>query len=159
MPFGRSSIGGWTDGVIEPTARDAVHRVLGEPSWLDLSDRTFVLLGAASEMGPLPALSRWGAHVIAVDIPEPRLWERILEVARRGTGRISVPARKPVHDDAELPALAGANLLTETPEIGAWLRGFGGPVTVADMTYSDGTMFLLLAAATDSLISDLVGGH
>ena len=143
------------DGVIEPTARAAVHRVMSEPDWLDLSDRTFILLGAGSEMGPLPALSRWGGHVVAVDIPESRLWDRILSVARRGRGRLSVPARKPFVGEAELPSVAGANLLSETPEILAWLRSFDGPLTIADMTYADGTTFLLLAASADALISEL----
>jgi hypothetical protein len=135
-------------GVIEPSCRDAVEKVVANPDWLDLSDRTFVLLGAASEMGALSALCAWGADVVAVDLPDPPVRERIGRAAREGRGRIFLPAADPYH-------VAGADLLVQTPKIAAWLRGFDPPFTVVDDTYADGSRFMLLASATDALMSNL----
>lgn len=44
------------------------------PEWFDLSDRTMVLFGAASEAGPLPWLAKWKANIVAIDLPNPRVW-------------------------------------------------------------------------------------
>jgi hypothetical protein len=52
--------------------------VISHPEWFDLSDRTLVLFGAASEAGPLTWLSKWKANIVAVDLPNERVWERIL---------------------------------------------------------------------------------
>ena len=62
---------------------EAVERVMANPDWLDLSDRTVVVLGAAAEMGPLRTLLRWGADVAAVDLPRKDLWERLIGETRR----------------------------------------------------------------------------
>ena len=148
----RRQLDAWVEaGTIEPSAREAVEKVVANPDWLDLSDRRFVLLGAASEMCALPALCEWGADVIAVDLPRRPLWERILGVARRGRGRVHVPVRA----SGDLEDVAGADLLHDAPEIRAWLDGFDGEMTVADDTYADGSRFLLLAATTDALMRDL----
>ena len=40
-------------GVIEASAAGGVEEVLDNPDWLDLSDQTIVLMGAAAELGPL----------------------------------------------------------------------------------------------------------
>jgi hypothetical protein len=144
----RGQLDRWVDaGVIEPSCRDAVEKVVANPDWLDLSDRRFVLLGAASEMGALSALCAWGADVIAIDLPDPRVRERIEQFAREGTGQVSMPVA-----DEETP---GADLLKHTPEIAAWLRGFDAPYTIVDDTYADGSRFMLLASATDALMSSL----
>ena len=50
-----------------------------------------VVLGAGAEMGPLTALLRWGADVVAVDLPRPALWQRLLDTAHRYAGRLHVP--------------------------------------------------------------------
>jgi hypothetical protein len=145
----RRRLDNWVEaGVIEPSCRDAVEKVVANPDWVDLSDRKFVLLGAASEMGALSAICAWGADVVAVDLPDPRVRERIGLAAREGRGRIFLPATDPHH-------VAGADLLIQTPEIAAWLRGFEPPYTVVDDTYADGSRFMLLASATDALMSDL----
>jgi hypothetical protein len=127
-----------------------VEKVVANPDWLDLSDRRFVILGGASEMGALEALSTWGADIAAIDLPDPHLWERILDKARAGRGRLEIPLR-PV-GPRELTERAGADLLADTPEIGDWLRRIEPPFTMVDDTYADGSRFLLLATATDSLM-------
>ena len=66
---------------------------MGNPDWLDLSDLTVVVLGAAAEMGPLRSLLRWGAHVAAVDLPRKPLWDKLIADTRRLAGSITCPSR------------------------------------------------------------------
>ena len=142
-------------GSIEPSTARAVGAVVEHPDWLDLSDRRIALLGAASEMGPLPLLAKWGADVVAVDLPRPHLWEHILEAALAGSGRLFVPVSKGAsHDD--LPTVAGVDLLAETPEIRSWLAGFEAPLAIGNFAYADGATFVRVAVAADALATDLV---
>ena len=129
-------------GIVEPSFVRAVSAVVENPGWLDLSGMTFVLLGAAAEMGPLEWLCRWGADVVAVDLDRPDVWERIGNVANEGSGRVRFPQRD---------GKRGADLLAQTPEIAAWLRTFDGPLVVGSYAYADGSGFLKLAAALDAL--------
>ena len=77
----------WVDaGVIEPSCAEAVRAVAAHPEWLRLPGRTVAVLGAGAEVGPLAPLLGWGARVIAVDLPRPPVWERILATARRSGG-------------------------------------------------------------------------
>jgi hypothetical protein len=150
----RRQLDGWVERrIIEPSCREAVEKVLANPDWLDLSDRRFVIFGAASEMGPLEALTAWGADVVAVDLPERRVWERILATAREGRGSLSVPVRGGGSDD--LAGAAGADLLRDTAEITGWLAGFDAPFTILDDAYAPGSSFVLVAAASDALMSTL----
>ncbi|MDQ3940171.1 MAG: hypothetical protein M3238_02345 [Actinomycetota bacterium] len=141
-------------GTIEPSGRAALELVLAHPEWLDLSDRHFVLLGAASEMGPLQPLCSWRANVIAVDLPRPALWEHIVGVARAGAGRLHFPTSSA--DAAESTTAAGVDLLTHTPEVRGWLDSFEQPFTVGNYVYADGATFVRLAGAVDVLIDDLL---
>lgn len=77
-------------GVIEPSCADAVRTVAAHPDWLDLSDQSFVILGAGAEMGPVSSLLAWGAEVIAVDLPRPQTWERLRRLASAGAGRLHI---------------------------------------------------------------------
>jgi len=144
------------DGVIEESCRQAVAAVVSEPDWLDLSGTRFVLMGAGSEMGPLESLTRWGAEVIAVDLPRPDLWARILKAAEQGSGTVHVPVRGS-HDGSldSIARVAGADLLSETPEIRNWAAAFGGPMVVGNYVYADGSTFLRLATALDALTTSL----
>lgn len=144
----------WVDAqVIEPSARDALSLVVSNPDWLDLSDRSFAMLGASSEMGPLPSLCSWGANVLAVDLPRPHLWEHISTTARNGSGQVHVPVR--MGGGGELVERAGADLLVDGPEIATWLRGFDEAFTIGNYVYADGTNFVRLAGGVDALITSL----
>jgi hypothetical protein len=137
----------WTAaGVIEPSCARAVTGVLENPDWLDLSGMTFVLLGAAAEMGPLEWLCRWGADVVAVDLDRPAVWERITNVATEGSGRVRFPQRE---------GERGADLLADTPDVVSWLRSIEGPLVVGSYAYADGSSFLKLAAALDAVTTAL----
>ncbi|MDQ4065480.1 MAG: hypothetical protein M3161_05480 [Actinomycetota bacterium] len=152
----RYQLDAWQEkGVMEPSAADALRAVMDNPDWLDLSDRHFALLGAASEMGPLEALSAWGANVIAIDLPRPHLWEHILDVVARGAGRLFAPVRTQ-GSESDLARLAGADLLVDVAAIGAWLRSFDVGFTVGNYVYADGATFVKLSGAVDALIEDLL---
>ena len=143
------------DGIIEPSTGDALRSVINNPGWLDLSDSYFVLLGAASEMGPLEALSAWGANVIAVDLPRPHLWEHILAVTARGSGKLFVPVTDQGTGDG-LAGRAGTDLSTDVAAIDAWLQSFDVPFTIGNYVYADGATFVKVSAAVDALIEDLL---
>jgi hypothetical protein len=147
----------WVErGVVEPAFADALSLVDANPDWLDARDLTVVLVGAAAEMGPIEALSRWGATVVAVDIRRPPVWRRILDAARAGSGRLLAPV--PAAADAEaadLAGVAGADLLTELPEIRAWLDTVDAPLVAGNYAYADGAAFVRVAAAADLLLADL----
>jgi len=138
-------------GVVEPSFAAAIAEVEAHPEWLDARDLTVVLIGAAAEMGPLPALSRWGATLAAVDIRSPRVWEHILTAARSGSGRLLAP----VSGGGDISHTAGADLLTELPEIRAWLDTLDGSLVIGNYAYADGAAFVRVAAAADTLISDV----
>lgn len=70
-------------GIIEPSHAKALREAVAHPEWFDLSDRTMVLFGAASEAGPLPWLAKWKANIIAVDLPNSRVWGKILNTIQK----------------------------------------------------------------------------
>ncbi len=142
-------------GTIEPSCAEAIRTVAQNPDWLDLSDQRFALLGAASEMGPLASLTGWGADVIALDLPAPRVWERIVETALRGRGRVFAPIRPEADKHLDVIEKAGADLITETPQIRDWLATFDD-YTLGNYVYADGGTFVRLAAAVDALVADLL---
>jgi hypothetical protein len=137
-------------GTIEASCAAALHRVMDEPDWLDLSDRAFALLGAGAEMGPLEPLSQWGAHVVAVDVPKDRIWDRIRAAARAGAGTLTVPQGA---DGA-----TGVDLLTQTPELATFLRtaADGMPLTIGSYAYADGARHVQVAHASDALVELLL---
>ena len=146
-------IDGWLDaGVLEPSAAEALQAVVRNPEWLDLSDRTFVLLGASSQMGPLEMLSKWRANIVAVDLPRANLWETILKLVHRGAGRAYVPSASPI-SDSEITEGAGVDLLVDGPRVARWISGFDGPITIGNYVYADGARFVRLAGAVDALIA------
>jgi len=138
----------WVDaGVIEPSCADAVRTVADHPEWLALPDRTVAVLGAGAEMGPLPALLRWGARVAAVDLPRPALWQRVLDTGRRGAGTLLVP----VAGDGEPERTAGADLIAEVPAVAEWLTGLPGTPVLGNYVYADGATNVRVSVAVDAL--------
>lgn len=135
-------------GIIEASAAQALIRCVDNPQWFDLSDRTLVLLGAASEAGPLRTLSRWHANIVAVDLPRPDAWKRIAAIVEGGNSVVHVPLMAS-NPSADWTARAGADLLKELPQITTWIRSFKGPLDVAAHAYADGERHVRLAAAMD----------
>lgn len=149
-------------GVIELDTGAALNLVAGSSDWLDLSDHTFVLFGAGSAMGPFPILMSLGAHVVAIDLPRPAIWKRLISVARDSPGKLTMPLTKKVSDsadDAELAECAGCDLLMQTPEVRSWLKGVlnsSQRVVLGAYCYADGPLFVRVSVAMDAIIADLV---
>lgn len=136
------------DGVVEPSAADAVRAVMNHPEWLDLSGRRVVVLGAGAEMGPLQSLLRWGGDVVAVDLPRPDLWQRIVSMAGRQAGRMTVPTHA---SGGELHTVAGADLLHDLPRVAQWLDGLDGSLVLGNYVYADGSVNVRVSMAVDAL--------
>ena len=126
-----------TAGVIEPSCADAVRAVIANPDWLDLTDQRIVVLGAGAEMGPTQSLLRWGADVVAVDLPRPAVWSRL--VGDQSSLRRAAARPGPRRMLGPLVERAGADLLHDLPDVAAWLLGIGagqvpGALTVEAFT-------------------------
>lgn len=147
-----------SDGTVEPSFAEAVRVVMANPDWLDLSDQHVAVLGAGAEMGPLFSLCRWGAHVLPIDLPRAALWRRIISAVREGHGRASIPLIAPVPagaDDEAIASVAGADLVTDLPEVAAWLDDAEGPLTLGNYLYADGEIHVRVAMSADALASRL----
>ena len=146
------------DGVAEPSAIEALLTLANNPEWLDLSDSTFVVVGAAAEMGPLRSLLRWGANVVAIDLPGAPRWRPLIAAARQSPGRLTVPLRSmpAVDSDANIAAAAGADVITEAPEIADWLLHLPGPFVLGDYVYAPGASQVRTTTAVDAIILTLL---
>lgn len=161
-PDVRRRLDAWVhEGIVERGFGTAIHTVLDHPDWLDLTDTTVVVLGAGAEMGPLRSLLRWGAHVVAVDLPRPDVWERVIATARSSAGRLTlpVPLGASPRSDEEIAAVAGADLIRSLPEVHTWLAGITGPFTLGTYTYADGALHVRVALAADALAQALLAAR
>ena len=158
-PEVRRRLDAWVaEGVVERGFATSIHTLLDHPDWLDLSDVTVVVLGAGAEMGPLRSLLRWGAHVVAVDLPRPEIWSRVIRMARSSSGRLTIPVplgTAPDDDDA-IAAVAGIDLIRQLPELHTWLAQLDGPYTLGTYTYADGAIHVRVALAADALAQALL---
>jgi hypothetical protein len=145
-------------GVVEPSCAEAVRRVAANPDWLDLSDQLLVAVGAGAEMGPVQSVLRWGGDVVAIDLPRPPIWHRLLDTARRHAGRLHVPvpaARAGLGVTDDLAEHAGADVLHGLPEVATWLRGFDGRPVLGNYVYADGATNVRVSVAVDALTEEL----
>jgi hypothetical protein len=150
-------LGRWEHaGIIEPSHAQALRQIIAHPEWLDLSDRTLVLLGAASEAGPLATLARWRATIVAVDLPHPAVWHKIVQTVTQGNAHLIAPLSQSVAADTppdQWIALAGANLLTDTPELIAWLSSLESSLDIAALAYLDGERHVRVSMAMDAIMT------
>ncbi len=149
----------WVDrGAMEPSAAAAVREVAEHPEWLSLPGRTLVALGAGAEVGPLGTFLSWGATVAAVDLPRSRIWERVLGMVEQTAGTVLAPRRSGRAGGG--PADLGVDLVTELPELMAWLDGLAlsRPV-LGNFLYADGGTNVRVAAAGQALARALQASH
>ena len=155
----RRRIADWVAaGIVEPTVADAIEQVLANPDWLRLEGHTVAVLGAGSEMGPLPSLMRWGARVAAVDLDRPAIWDRVLTLAHEGAGTMVVPVPPGASDDG-LDQVAGIDLLNEIPAVEAWLKEQPGTLVLGNYVYADGATNTRVSMAVDELSRRLQQGR
>jgi hypothetical protein len=139
-------------GVVEPAVVTALTRLVEHPDWLDLAGAWFAVLGAGAEMAPTESLLAWGADVVAVDVPRPQVWQRLEDMAARGTGRMHMPV-----DHASGPP--GIDLIAGAPRVRAWLETFDHPLVLGNYAYADGATFARLSVAADAVIAALQRGR
>jgi hypothetical protein len=147
----RDAIEAWRErGLCEPGHADALGRVLDHPEWFDLGDRTLVLLGAGSEAGPMAWLAQWRARIVAIDLPQRETWQRLVRWIDAGNATMVAPAR----GDADWDH-AGADLLTDTPEIAAWLGELwpDEALHIGSIAYLDGERHVRVSMAMDAIAS------
>ena len=149
-------------GITEPSFAEAVGAVIRNPDWLDLRGRIFALVGAASQMGPYRRLMSWGATVAAVDRPRAAKWERLMQIARDGSGTVLVPVadtaeQARLSDEAYLASVAGADITTQVGPIARWLQAMPGPMTLGNYGYADSAGFVRLSMAFDLLLEQVAG--
>ncbi len=135
-------------GVIEASNAQALHLARTHPEWFDLSDRHLLLLGAGSEAGPLAWLASWRANIVAIDLARGPTWKKIAQRVVAGNGQLMAPVARDA--SPELPH-AGADMLTQTPEIAAWLAGLGVPLDLFAIAYLDGERHVRVSLAMDAL--------
>jgi hypothetical protein len=156
-------------GTVEPSFAAAVSEVARHPDWLPLAGRTVAVLGAGAEMGPVSTLLGWGARVLAVDLPRPAIWERLLTTARDSAGTLLVPVdraagsvpgasgsdRSAADEGASLAQRAGADLVSDVASVADGLAAAdgaaGGSLVLANYAYADGAGHVRVAAAVDAL--------
>ena len=161
----------WVDaGVMEDGAATAINLVLDHPEWLDLRDQSIAVLGAGAELAPTRSLLRWGATVLAVDLPRPVAWQRLVDITRTTAGTLVLPVRcdadgrAPFHlggvvhpdEDDIVEAHAGVDLVTDTPEVAAWLAGVAGPLVIGGYAYADGGAHTRLSVAADAVVTSVL---
>lgn len=147
-------------GTIEESAGEAIKNCVDKPGYLDLTDRYFVLLGAGSAMGPFLVLMALGANVIAVDLDRPFIWKRLISIAKKSSGTITFPLKKPqgeLADDDDLYASSGCNLFTDTPRIRDWVvkQHPGKKISVGSYAYLNGALHVQVSLAMDAICKDL----
>lgn len=170
----RRQIDSWvTSGIAEPSFSAALHTLLDHPEWLDLADLDFVILGAGAEMAPTRHLLRWGAHVHAVDLPRPEIWANLIDVVRRTAGSMRLPiglsaegappfvvdGRVHPDDDSNIAQHAGADLVTQMPELRTWIAEIQAPFILGNYAYADGAQHVLLSVAADAIAGDLLSNR
>ena len=166
----RRQVDAWVDaGIAEPSFGAAIQLVMANPDWLDLRDVDIAVLGASAEMGPTRSLLRWGARVHAVDLPRPAVWRRLIDITRGTAGSLRIPialdaqGRAPIttggavhpDDDDAVSAVAGADLITQAPELGTWLDEIPGPFVLGTYVYADGATHVQLSMASDAIAASL----
>jgi hypothetical protein len=135
-------------GVIEASNAQALHLARTHPEWFDLSDRHLVLLGAGSEAGPLAWLTQWRANIVAIDLARGATWKKISQRVAAGNAQLIAPVARTAELDLQH---AGADMLTQTPEIAAWLTGLGAPLDLFAIAYLDGERHVRVSLAMDAL--------
>lgn len=177
-----SQLDAWSKyGCMEPGVEAAIKSVVSSAGHLDLRGRVFVVLGATSALGPLEPLLQWGATVVGVARPKASSWSKLMQTARSSAGKLVFPVRggggggnggssTPLWgggapDDAEQARTAGADLMTDAPEVLAWLRSTlaqlstegasAAPPTVGMYTYLDGEDHVRVTVACDAIMREL----
>ena len=176
-------------GVIEPDTALAVQN-LHPNTDLNLqqnsSEWVFVIMGAGAAMGPLQTLLKLGATVIAIDLPIPSVWERLIRFAKTTPGTLSFPMTKKATmtnnvagvrrseaasgsswslssdnlsaSEIDMTKYAGCNLLTQIIELRDWLiqQYPTKRLVIGSYAYLDSSEFVKVSLAMDAVASQVL---
>eukprot|EP00929_Paragymnodinium_shiwhaense_P009290 TRINITY_DN11340_c0_g1_i1.p1 TRINITY_DN11340_c0_g1~~TRINITY_DN11340_c0_g1_i1.p1 ORF type:complete len:490 (-),score=114.72 TRINITY_DN11340_c0_g1_i1:163-1632(-) len=146
-----------TKGVMEPDCAQSIKD--GVQKIDSLKGRTFVVLGAGSELGPLRLLLQAGATVAAVATRKPKRWAELIEFTKGTAGTLLLPVPQGKTEEAEAANVAGADLTEETPAILDWCvrvaKEAPGMVTVGTYLYADGEANVRLTVASDMIVDKI----
>eukprot|EP00927_Polykrikos_kofoidii_P054739 TRINITY_DN49115_c0_g1_i1.p1 TRINITY_DN49115_c0_g1~~TRINITY_DN49115_c0_g1_i1.p1 ORF type:complete len:521 (+),score=83.30 TRINITY_DN49115_c0_g1_i1:74-1564(+) len=141
-------------GCMEPSCAEAIKE--GSNKCNTLRGRTFVVLGAGSELGPVRLLLEAGATVAAVGTRKPARWAELIEFTRRTAGTLLVPVASGSvtgGDDETIAQSAGVDLCGDAPAAAEWAIGCAkqatGLVTLGTYLYADGEANVRLTAVAD----------
>lgn len=153
-----------TKGVIESDTAAVLNSVVADKSVFDsLSNKVFVLLGAISEMGPLQRLLSWGATVVAIDINFQSVQDRLFKFAENSAGTLIVPLKKGTggSPQSQWTEFSGANLLTDFPEVAAWLINImpEKEMIIGSYCYLDGERFIKIVSTMDAICTTVAAGR
>lgn len=166
----RRQIDTWVStGIAEPSFGQALHLVMDNPDWLDLKDTNIAILGAGAEMAPTRSLLRWGAHIHALDLPRPEIWQRLIAITRGTPGSLRIPISPGevgttpfttggnIHseDDSTVASVAGIDLLSQPAEVAQWINQIEGQFVLGNYTYADGAVHALLSVSADAIFTQL----
>lgn len=157
----RRRLDAWHEqGVVTASCVEAVRHVQDNPDWLRLDGDAVVVLGAGAEMGPYRALQRWGAEVVALDLPRADVQERVARVAAEGAGRVHLPSRIVTRGRPGDGSDVGADLVRELPAVAHWLDQVAGSgsrrLALGTYCYADGAQHVRVSMAADALAEHLV---
>jgi len=151
-----------TYGTGEPSVGESVRAVHKHPEWVSdvVANKVFVVIGATSALGPLRSLLTLGATVVAISRPS-RKWHELLAFARASAGTLIVPVpegSKEDMSDEELAGVAGADLLTQTPEIRSMLKAVapGKQLVIGCYVYLDGGAHVRASVAMDLICEEVM---
>eukprot|EP00040_Diaphanoeca_grandis_P008720 m.46200 g.46200 ORF g.46200 m.46200 type:complete len:523 (+) comp20171_c0_seq2:192-1760(+) len=152
-----------TGGQIEPSAQEAIALTVSNPEVLSVENRVFVVIGAGAAMGPFQQLLALGATVVAIDIPVPQIWQRLIEFAQTSAGTLIFPTRSPCPESTDVKTMceiAGVDVLEQFPALAQWLTlvAPGSQMTIGGYAYLDGAKFIKISVAMDA-IAEYVRTH
>lgn len=145
-----------TYGTMEADCGRAIKDAMGKVDCL--RGRTFILLGAGSELGPAKLLLRAGATVVAIATRKPARWSELIKLARESAGTLvlPVPAGTDTSNEEAVAKVAGADLIKEAPQLVAWVvncaKEANGLVTVGTYLYMDGEANVRITAVSDCIV-------
>jgi hypothetical protein len=142
-------------GIIEADTAEALQQCAANADWFDLSDRTLVLLGAGSEVGPLRRLLGWRANLALISRPSPDAWQRIAALVAAGNAQVQIPLQRAAPRDGDWPQVAGADLLATPWHTANWLAALQKPLDVAALGYADGERHVRLTLGMDWIMQEL----
>mmetsp|Transcript_17941 Transcript_17941/g.21486 ORF Transcript_17941/g.21486 Transcript_17941/m.21486 type:complete len:509 (+) Transcript_17941:123-1649(+) len=151
------------NGVVEPDVTSSIEELTKNSDWLDLdvakTNKVFVLIGATSELCPFESLLKMGATVVAIARPSKRL-ARLVEFAKTTSGTLVLPVTTPQTaetSEAQLLECAGADVLTQTPELAQYLTSVfpGKQLVIGNYIYLDGEAHVRASVAMDAILQEV----